>query len=302
MLPHHGRYNYSVIDRRADYTWPEGKRLAFYLSVAVEHFAFGTGVAEDRSSGQSQWSGWKLERNYGWRDYGQRVGLWNLLAMLDALRLPIAHPVNSLIFRSQPQIAARIVARGDEIIAYGRTSSELQQGMWADDEADLIRAVTNTIAQGSGTVPIGWLSPGWSETAVTPDLLQEARYQYVLDWPADDQPFWLTTRSGRIMSVPYPLELNDFTAQLHRHHSARDFSDMIVNQFDEMIRQCIHRPLVCAIALHPYIVGQPFRLRMLRKALEHCVEHEQRERVWFTRPGEIARYAATLPPGVVPSA
>ena len=107
MLPHHGRYNYSVIDRRADYTWPEGKRLAFYLSVAVEHFAFGTGVAEDRSSGQSQWSGWKLERNYGWRDYGQRVGLWNLLAMLDALRLPIAHPVNSLIFRSQPQIGCQ---------------------------------------------------------------------------------------------------------------------------------------------------------------------------------------------------
>ena len=301
MLPNHGRYDYSAIDRRPDYIWPEDKRLAFYISIAVEHFAFGTGVAEDRSSGQSQWSGWKLERNYGWRDYGQRVGLWHLLAMLDSLQLPVAHAVNSLIFRSQPRIAARIVARGDEIIAHGRTSSELQQGMWEEDEAVLIRTVTDTIARGSGTTPTGWLSPSLSETAVTPDLLQEARYEYVLDWPADDQPFWLKTRSGRIIAVPYPLELNDFTAQLHRNHSARDFSDMIVNQFDEMVGQCVHRPLVCAIALHPYIVGQPFRLRALRKALKHCVEHEHRERVWFTRPGEIARYCAALPSGVVPS-
>ena len=173
--------------------------------------------------------------------------------------------------------------------------------MWEEDEAVLIRTVTDTIARGSGTTPTGWLSPSLSETAVTPDLLQEARYEYVLDWPADDQPFWLKTRSGRIIAVPYPLELNDFTAQLHRHHSARDFSDMIVNQFDEMVGQCVHRPLVCAIALHPYIVGQPFRLRALRKALKHCVEHEHRERVWFTRPGEIARYCAALPSGVVPS-
>jgi hypothetical protein len=177
MLPNHGRYDYSAIDRRPDYIWPEGKRLAFYISIAVEHFAFGTGVAEDRSSGQSQWSGWKLERNYGWRDYGQRVGLWHLLAMLDSLQLPVAHAVNSLIFRSQPRIAARIVARGDEIIAHGRTSSELQQGMWEEDEAVLIRTVTDTIARGSGTTPTGWLSPSLSETAVTPDLLQEARYE-----------------------------------------------------------------------------------------------------------------------------
>ena len=300
MLPHHGRYDYSVIDRRPDYSWPGNKRLAFYVSVAVEHFAFGTGVAEDRSSGQSQWSGWKLERNYGWRDYGHRVGLWNLVAMLDGLRLPVAFTVNSLIFRSQPRIAARIVARGDEIIAHGRTSSELQRGMWTEDEDNLIRTVTDTIAQGSGTLPAGWLSPSLSETAVTPDLLQEAQYQYLLDWPADDQPIWLKTRSGRIMAVPYPLELNDFTAQLHRHHSARDFADMIVNQFDEMVRQCVDRPLVCAIALHPYIVGQPFRLRVLRTALAHCAEHPHRERVWFTRPGEIARHCAALPPGVLP--
>ena len=251
--------------------------------------------------GQSQWSQWKLERSYPWRDYGQRVGLWNLLAMLDELHLPVAFAVNSLIFRSQPRIADRIVARGDEIIAHGRTSSELQQGMWAEDEANLIRTATATIAQGSGTVPTGWLSPSLSETAVTPDLLLEAGYRYLLDWPADDQPLWLKTRSSRIMSVPYPLELNDFTAQLHRHQCARDFSDMIANQFDEMVEQCVDRPLVFAIALHPYIVGQPFRLRVLRKALKHCVEHEHRERVWFTRPGEIARHCAALPPGVVPS-
>jgi hypothetical protein len=70
---------------------------------------------------------------------------------------------------------------------------------------------------------------------------------------------------------------------------------MIVDQFDEMIEQCEQQPLVMSVALHPFICGQPFRLRALRRALKHCLEHKQKEKVWFTRAAKIAEYCMTLP-------
>ena len=53
----------------------------------------------------------------------------------------------------------------------------------------------------------------------------------------DDQPVWLKTRKGRILSVPYPQELNDSAAIIGRHVSAAEFADMVIDQFDEMLEQ-----------------------------------------------------------------
>jgi len=296
-LPAPDRYDYSIIDRRPDYTWPGGKRLAFHVDVSVEHFAFWSGIGEDISNPHAP----QTQRNFGWRDYGQRVGLWRLAALLQELGLPVAWCVNELTYHYRPDLVARLPGPDGEIVAHGRTASERLPGMWEEDEAHLVRSAAETLARHHGTAPQGWLSPGLVETRLTPDLLAEAGYGYVLDWPADDQPFWMRTRSGRkLLSVPYPLELNDVTALLHRHHSAREFADMVVNQFDQMLVQSEQRPLVYALALSPYVCGQPFRLHALRKALAHCVRHAQADRVWFTTPGAIARHCASLPAGVVP--
>ncbi|HEX6442418.1 MAG TPA: polysaccharide deacetylase, partial [Stellaceae bacterium] len=118
------------------------------------------------------------------------------------------------------------------------------------------------------------------------------------DWALDDQPVWLRTRSGPILSVPYPIELNDLPAMLFRHHTGRQFAEMIIDQFDEMLEQSRKYPLVFAVALHPFIIGQPFRLRALRGALRHIMAH--RDDIWLTTPGEIARYCESLPNGTVP--
>jgi hypothetical protein len=132
------------------------------------------------------------------------------------------------------------------------------------------------------------MGPWRAETDVTIDLLKEAGYRYFMDWPCDDQPIWMRTRAGPIWSVPYPLEVSDGTAIAREAHSAREFGDLIVDQFDEMLEQSSKRPLVCGVALHPFVVGHPFRVRALRQALAHCVHHAQRERVWYTLPGAIA--------------
>jgi peptidoglycan/xylan/chitin deacetylase (PgdA/CDA1 family) len=170
--------------------------------------------------------------------------------------------------------------------------------MWEEDEARLIRECTDVIAKHAGKKPEGWLGPWLAEGRVTADLLQEAGYTYLMDWPADDQPFWMKTRNGRILSVPYPLELNDMPAMVTRQHTAADFEQMIKDQFDEMLRQSEKYPLVFSLSFHPFVIGQPFRLATLRRALDHVLKH--RDKLWLTTPGEVARYCATLPPGIVP--
>jgi allantoinase len=298
LLPTQDRYAWSPIVKRPDYSWPGGKRLAFYVVTNIEYFAFRAGdVALDNAIIGAP----PTQRNYAWRDYGNRVGIWRLLSLFDELNLPAAHNVNSMLYEYHPDIFEGVRKRGDELVGHGRTNSELVAGKWEDDEREIIREATETIARYEGARPKGWLNGSGPQTPATIDLLKEAGYQYMMDWPCDDQPLWMRTRAGSILSVPYPMEINDTLTPIRRHQSARDFADMVVDQFDEMVEQCLEQPLVCAVALHPFAIGQPFRLRPLRQALKHCVEHKYRERVWMTRPGAIADYCCALPPGVIPA-
>jgi allantoinase len=293
-LAHHERYDYSPIIDRPDFSWPGGRRLAFYLALNVEHFEFGGRHGHTPTALGPP----PDPRNYAWRDYGLRVGIWRIFDLAEQLGLPLCHLINSTVSERYPQIVARIAARGDEIVGHGRTNSERQADLDEAGEAALIREATTTLAQIHGAPPAGWMGPWISESQVTPDLLKEAGYSYLLDWPADDQPFWMRTRSGPILSIPYPVEINDSPALVFRRHSGREFAEMIIDQFDELLHQSKKRPLVCPIALHPFIIGQPFRLRAFRRALDHILAH--RKELWITTPGEISRYCAALPKGIVP--
>jgi len=295
-LPRHDRYDYSPIEKRRDYSWPEGKRLAFYIALNIEHFAFLAGIGADpglRGGPQNQ-------RNYAWRDYGVRVGVWRIFGLLDQLELPATIMLNSLVCENYPDIVERIKARGDDACGHGRTNAEVQGGLWEHDEARLIAEATETITKHLGVRPTGWMGPGAGESRVTPDLIKEAGYTHNLGWPVDEQPIWMRTRAGPLLSVPYPMELNDMGANVNRDQTGREFADMIVDQFDELVEQSQERPLVMSVALHPFICGQPFRFRPFRQALKHCVEHKLRERVWWTRAVDIANYCMTLPPGTIP--
>ena len=296
-LPHHNRYDYSPLPERKDYSWPGGKRLAFCITTNVECFAFGKGRGHDNAKhGEPQ-----THRNYSWRDYGNRVGIWRLFDLAEELAMPLAHNANSLLYEHAPQIMDRIRRRGDEIVGHGRTNSEnLHDFRWEADEERVIREVTDTFAKHEGRGPKGWMGAGTYENAWTPDLLKEAGYTYLMDWPFDDQPVWMRTRSGPILSVPYPAELNDSPQIIHRQHTAREFCDMLVDEFEEMIEQSAKYPLVCNLSIHPYVFGYPFRLRPLRTALKHCFGNKFIDRVWKCKPGDIADYCMTLPAGTVP--
>jgi peptidoglycan/xylan/chitin deacetylase (PgdA/CDA1 family) len=141
-----------------------------------------------------------------------------------------------------------------------------------------------------GRAPAGWSSPWLAHSATSIDLVKDAGFQYILDLGMDDQPVWLNTRTSPLLCVPYALELNDSSTVIGRFASANEFATMIVDQFDEMLDQAKQQPLVMCVVVHSFISGQPFRLRALRRALQHLIF--RRDSVWFTTPGQIARYYA----------
>jgi len=285
-LKGHGRYAYSAITRRRDYNWPGKKRLAVYIGLNVEHFDFGAGLGAALGPKNPE----PDVLNFSWRDYGNRVGVWRCLELFDELKLRVGALINTALYEYCPEVVEAHVKRGDELIGHGHTNSDRQSDLSEEKERELLAYCRDRIRKESKVAPRGWLSPWISESFVTPDLLQETGYQYTLNWCHDDQPTEFKTRSGSLWSIPYPQELNDIPMIVARQMDGRDFAEVIVDHFDEMLAQSKHQPLVMGIALHPYIVGQPYRLRHLRRALEHVVKQNK---AWLTTPGEIYDFVNT---------
>ena len=297
MLKTHGRYDYSSLPNRAQYEWPNGTKLAVYVAMNIEAFSYGEGKGAAIAPPEQAMS----HSIYSWRDYGNRVGFWRLMDMFDDLQIPVQHQLNTAIYDECPDIPERIRSRNDEFLGHGYTNSEEQGGLSEQKEKDLITECTATITKHEGKAPTGWMSPWLSNSETTMDLLQEAGYRYVMDWTMDDQPIWIKTRGGKILSMPYPVEANDNRGIVWYRYTSSEFTDMLIDNFDEMLEQTQRdgHPLVCPISLHPFVVGRPYRIRQLRRALEHILKYK--DRIWLTRPGDICQHIENLPEGTVPT-
>lgn len=289
MLASHGRYEYTPIVNRPKFRWPNGAGVAFYIALNVEHYSYGEGLVEDLVPGMSK----PDVLNSSWRDYGTRVGAWRLLELFDSLNLPASILLNSEVCEHCPDLIEAMVKAGHEITSHGRTNSESQAGYSEAEEYALIKKVTHTIFESTGQKPTGWLSPWLAETEKTPERLEDAGYKYLLDWCPDDQAMWLKTENGKILSLPYSQEINDSATIMGRLVGADDFANMIIDQVDELVLQSEETPLVFGLALHANIMGQPFRLRQLRRALTHI--QSLGDKVWNTRGGDIADFVLADP-------
>ena len=136
-LPGQNRYDFSCIEKRRDYSWPTGKRLAFYVALNIEHFAWGTGRVLDPTNRNNPTS---TSRNFAWLDYGNRVGIWRVFAILDQLGLPASILLNGQVAELYPDLVEKIKGRGDDVLGHGRTNSELLSGRWEHDEARIFVA------------------------------------------------------------------------------------------------------------------------------------------------------------------
>jgi peptidoglycan/xylan/chitin deacetylase (PgdA/CDA1 family) len=290
MLTTHGRYGYSPITDRPDYRWPNGARLALYVAVGVEEYRFGEGLTEDIAPGVPQ----PDFLNTAWRDYGNRVGGFRLVERLAHYGIAPTVLLNTAVYEHAPALIEAARAAGAEFVAHGITNSDTLAGRPEADEAAYIASVAAAIAAAEGAPPRGWSSPWLTHTPATFDLLAAGGFGYTLDLRLDDQPVWLATRGGgRLLSVPYAIEINDSNAVVGRRADARDFARMIVDEFDEMLAAAERTPLVMSVVVHSFISGQPFRLRALSEALAHIATHG--DRVWLARAGDIARFVEADP-------
>ena len=214
MLPSHERFGYSPITDRPDFEWPGGKRLALYVAVCIEHFSYGEdGLGLSYSPGIPHPNTY----NWAWREYGNRVGGWRLLDLLRERDVALTVLVNSSCYDHCPELLAAYADAGAEFVGHGRSNSELQNGLDEDAERSLITEVRDLIRGAGPTQPAGWMSPGANPSRATEDILAEEGFSYTLDWPLDDQPTWLSTRGGPLLSVPYPQEVND-VPMIALHH------------------------------------------------------------------------------------
>ncbi|WP_432874694.1 polysaccharide deacetylase family protein [Kribbella sp. CA-245084] len=272
-------YEYSPITERPALTWPDGKRVAFYVGLNIEHF-----LPDEPST-----SIWPIDvkpdaLNHGWREYGARVGVWRIIDILDRYGVRASALVNSMVAERNPQLIKAGVERDWAWLAHGQTNSILHTGYEPDEERRILTDITSTIETATGKRPKGWMGPALTETHNTPELLAELGYRYVLDWTNDDQPYRLNVPG--MLSVPYTLELNDLGLFL-RGLSGPDFLQMVKDQYD-VLREEGGR--VMALALHPFVIGQPFRAKYLNLALEYIAAQSD---VWLTTSDDIAAYYST---------
>jgi len=272
-------FRYSALPGRPALEWPNGARVAFYVAVNVEHFEVGKpGLSLEPNLAQL----FPDPLNYGWRDYGARVGIWRLIDAFDRIGLPVTAMLNSDVCTEYPEIVAAGRERSWSWVGHGKNNSTLPAGMSAEEERAYIAAVLDEIERGTGTRPRGWLGPALSETYETAHVLADLGVTYVLDWGNDDQPYPLDVRAGKLLSVPYGAELNDIPAFVIHGWTAPNFAEAIVDQVDTL-----EPGRVFGLGLHPFLSGQAYRCKHVERALAHVVSHDD---VWVTTCDEIAEW------------
>ena len=277
------RYEYSPAIARRTIQWPNKARLAVWVIPNIEHFEFDA-PAIDISGAASPIPD---VSNYARRDYGNRVGIWRIMEILDRYDIKATAALNSAVCEHYPIIIQEGKKRGWEFMGHGVTNSTRLVKLSEDEERNIIKSVIQTITHTTGKQPEGWLSPGLMETFNTPDILAEQGIRYLCDWCSDDQPYRMKVKKGNLISMPYSLDINDIPAFLRFSKTTEEFYEMIKEQFDVLYEEGAASGRVMAIALHPFVIGQPHRIKCLDKALRYIKRHKD---VWFATGSEIAKW------------
>ena len=281
----HGRYDWSMLPDRKPVAWPQKARVALWVVPALEWFPLNMAGVPFKPPGAMQ-TAYPDLRHYTLRDYGNRVGIFRIMKALEKHGIRPTVAVNAAVAVRYPSLIKECTQRGWEIMANGLDMDHLHHGGLAvDDEKKLIDTTLDILRRASGQAVRGWLSPAKSESAATLDLLGSAGMDYVCDWVNDDMPYAMRTASGPIHAMPHPIDIDDYTILVQNHHTEDDFRDQLCDQFDLLYKESATAGgRIMAISLHPWVIGQPYRMRALEEALAHIMRHPG---VWAATGSEI---------------
>jgi peptidoglycan/xylan/chitin deacetylase (PgdA/CDA1 family) len=264
------RLDYQPINAGRRFALPGGARVAVWTIVNVENWLPENPMPRTVLPPPMGQPLLPDVPNWAWHEYGMRVGFWRFLEALSSRGLRATLALNgSTIAEYAPACAAAREA-GWEFMGHGYVQKPMHR---VEDQAAAIRQTVEAIRNFTGRAPRGWESPGLTETAETLDLLAEAGIEYVADWVLDDQPVALKTRTGRMVSVPYTVEINDVVMSAIQQQPSDEILRRGRDQFDQLYKEGATIPRVMAISIHPYLTGVPHRIRYLEALYDYILSH-----------------------------
>jgi allantoinase len=285
----HDHYDWSPLNAsRPKLQWPGNARVALCVIVSLGHAEW---KRPDDSHQVPNFAG-----GYGWgpfpdvtawshREYGHRVGIFRVLDVLEKHNIPATIAIDALTARHYPFLVRHCLVRNGEIIAHGISATQMITSLMTEaQEREYISTSVDAVAKAIGNTPVGWLGPESGESARTPQLLAEAGIRYVCDWANDEQPYRMNVPSGELFALPVSLPLDDVNALWERRIDTDRYARMIGESFDRLYSDGAENPRLLVLALHPFLIGQPFRIGILDAALEHIVQHEN---VWHATGSQI---------------
>jgi peptidoglycan/xylan/chitin deacetylase (PgdA/CDA1 family) len=276
-------YDYWPYRNRPKIVWPGGKKLAFWIAPNVEFYEYDPPVNPSRP-------GWPKPApdvvGYSQRDWGNRVGHWRLMELLDKYALRGSVSLNVAMCDHCPEIIEACKARNWEFFSHGIYNTRYSYGMDEAQERAVLEDSIRTVERATGQRIRGYLAPALTHTERTFDLIAEYDFWYTCDLFQDDQPQPIKTKTGRLVSMPYSLEVNDVITYGALAMNPRRYADILKRHFDQLLEEGERSGTVMCIPLHAYLVSQPHRIRPFEEALKHIAAHGAD--VWFTTAVEIA--------------
>jgi peptidoglycan/xylan/chitin deacetylase (PgdA/CDA1 family) len=269
MIPR-DRAPYSAIVDRPPIRLPGDARIIVWTIVNLEVWDIGRPMARQILPAPTGQVLLPDVPNWAWHEYGMRVGVWRFFRLFETLGIRPTLSINARVCEDYPRVAGQARDAGWEFMGHAWDQIPIHK---IEDQAGMIRKSLDTIEGFTGTRPLGWLGPGLTETEETPDLLAEAGIRYIGDWCYDDEPTAIETRHGRLVTLPYTVELNDIPTMIVQHHESPYWLQRCRDSFDRLYEEGAERPKVMAIAIHPYISGQPHRIRYLEEVYAYINQH-----------------------------
>ena len=279
-----GLYDYLPYAQRPKIKWPNGAHVAFWVAPNIEFYE----LEPPQNPSRGAWARPAPDvLHYSCRDYGNRAGFWRMAEAMDRCGMRGSVSLNVAVCEHHPEVVAACVERGWELYSHGTYNTRYLFNMSEAQERALIQDSIDTIRKASGQKLDGWLAPALTYTEHTFDLVAEAGLTYVCDLFHDDQPGPVKVAKGRLASIPYSLEMNDVIAYNVNLVSPRRYGQIIRRQFDRLYAEGAESGTVMCIPLHPYLIGQPYRLKAFEEALAYITGHDK---VWLASGREIARH------------